>query len=167
MPLTVETGANVENANSYNSISDIREYAAVRGFSLPSSDSELEPLSFQAMDYLESKRDRFQGYKSNANQALQFPRLGMIIDGQEFPGNAIPKELKQAQCRLIVELHKGVDIMPTREGAQVKREKVGAIETEYSERVGSVEPTLTAVDALLSPLFKSSFVGMSLQSVRA
>lgn len=164
MALTVEDGTVVTNANSYNTLVEIKAYAASRGFALPSTDSAIEIESNKAMDYLESKRDMYEGEKVSSLQELQFPRTDLVIDGIDFPADEIPGILKKAQCQLICLSSSGVDLMPTITGGFIKKEKIGPIETEYSENF-SLSPDMPTVDALLQPLYKSAG-GFSLSTLR-
>lgn len=163
MSLIVEDGSIVVNANSYVTITEARAYATARALSLPAADADLEPLLISAMDYLEGKRSQYQGTKTNPlTQALQWPRTVVQIDCVDFPSNAIPKELKDAQCRLACEQASGVDILPTKTGPFITEETVGPLTTKYDAAQGTVTvPDMTAIDALLAPLFfpcKSSFL---------
>ena len=155
MALIVEDGTIVPNANSYQTLAEIRAYALARGVTLSAVDSELEPLAIQAMDYLEAQRAKYQGNKVEPLvQELQFPRDDVKIDCVAFPSDEIPKELQSAENQLVIELHNSVDILPTSEEAFITEEKIGPITTKYSDTVRtSIEPTMTAVDALLEPLF--------------
>ena len=107
---------------------------------------------------------------TNADQALQWPRTDVYLYGSEtaFPSNAIPKELKSAQCAAILAIAEGVDIMPNYSAADfVTEETVGPITTKYADptKVG-ITPTLTGVEALLQPLFGSKLEGFSLRTMR-
>jgi len=168
MALIIEDGSIVAGANSYVSLAEARAYATARNKSIPTDDTSLESLLILAMDYLEAQRARFEGSKVSAEQELQYPREGVIVDGIELASTVIPSILKQAQIRLAMEASGGVDLMPTRSGAFVKKETVGPIETEYSEKIGiSLDPEMSAVDALLAPLFAPRSVGMFLTTFRA
>lgn len=152
MALIVETGAIVDNANSYVDLAYARAYATARGLTLSAVDATLEAQLITAMDYLESLRSQYQGAKIGG---LQWPRYGVFIDGVELASNTIPRELKDAQCRLAFEVSNGVDLMPTTSGKFAKREKVGELEVEYSEGLStSQQPSFTVVDNLLAPLLK-------------
>lgn len=167
MTITVEDGSIVAGANSYVSLAEARAYATARAKPLPTDDTALEALLILSVDYLEAQRARYQGSKVDATQELQFPREGVYIDGVPLDATAIPSILKQAQIRLAMEANAGVDLMPTRSGAFVKKEEVGPIVTEYSEKVGiSVQPEMSAVEALLEPLFAPRSVGLFLTTVR-
>ena len=168
MSLIIENGTIVAGANSYVSITEAKAYASARALSLPTLDADIEPLLISAMDYLESKRAQYQGTKTNpANQALQWPRTGVYIDCVEIASDVIPKELKDAQCRLACEQFAGVDIMPTKTGPFVTEETVGPLTTKYdaSQGTGTI-PDMTAVDVLLAPLFSQCGQGFTLRTVR-
>lgn len=164
MALIIENGTNVANANSYVALIEARAYATARGKTLPVDDAALESQLIQAMDYLESYRDKYKGSKTSETQSLQWPRCDVWIDAFLFPYNAIPQLLKNAQSQLAIELHNGVSIMPNFTDGLVKREKVDVIEVEYSETSLSSQPQLTVVNKLLQPLFKNS--GFSIYSLR-
>ena len=167
MALVIEDGSLVASANSYVTVAQARAYASSRGVTLSTVDATVEQQLIAAMDYLEAQRKKFQGSKTSAEQALQWPRTDVLIDCNEVASTFIPNELKNAQIQLAIEVSKGVDLMPTRQGAFVKLEKVGPIQTEYSERIGTgLTPDMTAVELLLAPLFKACGQGFALSSVR-
>lgn len=162
MPLIVEDGTNVANANSYVDSTYAKAYAAARGLSLPSDDAALFPLLVRGFDYIESQRARFKGRKTYPGGA-QWPRSGVVIDDEEIIATIIPEELKKAQVRVAIEIANGTDEAPTIT-EQVKREKIGPLETEYV--TGTEGPVMMAVDALLAPLFGSNTSAFSLTTLR-
>lgn len=126
--------------DSYVTVAQLRTYAEQRGFDLPTEDSAVEVFLIKARDYLNVQPLAWTG---------------------DVPGN-----VKIAQMQLAIESFKGVDLMPT-SGATpfIKREKIGPIETEFSETVGAASgsgPNFPFVDALLAP-FLSSSVGTFLR----
>lgn len=157
--LVVETGAIVANATSYVTLTEARSYASARGVTLSATDATLDIIAIKAMDFLESLRDSYQGEKVDASQELQFPREDVYIDGILQDSASIPSLLKKAQCQLMIEIHNGINLMPTRTTAAKKKSKVGPIETEYFAETPST-PNMPAVEALIEPLFKTSSVGM-------
>jgi hypothetical protein len=172
--LVIEDGTNVAGANTYCDVTTIRAFANARGATLPETDDELIPLVFGAMDYIEAKRNQFQGKKTNwpgddlskpIPQPLQWPRNCVTIDGDDFPNNAIPLELKNALCQLCVEQASGIDISPTQTGPFVISEKIDVIETKYSETVRTSGAEMPRVDAFLAPLLKQDS-GFALSTVR-
>jgi hypothetical protein len=150
--LVIEDGTIVANATSYVEVDEARAYAAARGITLSVDDTVIDVLAIKAMDYLEAQRARYQGWKVSEIQCLQWPRYEVLIDNIEVEPTSIPILLKQAQCRLMMELNAGVDLYPNRTSQIVKSEKVGPIETEYFQG-SSLMPSLSAVDAILEPLY--------------
>lgn len=167
MPLIVEDGTGVVDANSYNTLQELRDYATLRGVTLP-TDAALTAFAVIATDYLESFGDRFVGTLTNVDQALSWPRSNVLkSDGSPFPTNSIPKALKFAQCQLCVEQNNGIVIMPSVDntGGFVIREKIDTIETMYSQKVvPSTQPYLPLVDSLLQSLLQNG--GSLLRCVR-
>lgn len=155
MALIVETGAIVANANSFNTLSELRAYALARGVTLSADDATVEAQSFKAMDYIAAQESRMNGNRVSIDQELCYPRECVTINGFEVASDAVPKTLKSAQCQLVIDVHNGIDLMPSAQGAVVKREKVGPLETEYAVSGGMTgrAPELTAADNLLAPLY--------------
>lgn len=167
MSLIIEDGTIVINAVAYADLTYIKAYATARGITL-GGDTVIEQQVLIAMDYIESKRNRFQGLKVSEFQSLQFPRNYLVIDGYAVASNVIPKELKNALAQLVIEQFNGVNILPTVTEAPVKKEVVGPITTEYAVNPGDLSNlSIPAVDNLLEPLFKNvSSGGFALTTLR-
>lgn len=168
--ITVEDGSNVIGANSFVSVDDLRQYALQRGVALSPDDDEVATQLIKASDYLESFGNRYQGNITNAGQALQWPRKDVYLHGSDLPieSNSIPKELKSAQCAAAMAIASGIDIMPNYSAADyVVEETVGPITTKYADpsKIG-VLPTLTAVEALLAPLFGMTAKSYIIRTIR-
>jgi len=160
--LIVEDGTIVPDANSYVSVDDIIKYAEARGVVLipgsPIDPVKVAIMAINAMDYIEMFKYRWKGKRVNPSlQRLSWPREGVVIDGERWPSDKIPDELIAAQCQLCIQISRGVNLLPTvsADEAFITKEKVGPIETEYSEAVrlaASNLPVMPAVDALLAVL---------------
>jgi len=166
MALIIETGTSRTDAFSYITVAECRAYAALRGLTLPSTDAAVEVLIVKANDYLESLD--YKGEKTDNAQALEFPREGLVINGEELPSDEVPEKLKQAQCRLAYEAN-STDLLPTGNGREVIKEKVDVLEVQYAEKGTSVDkPTFTSVDSLLKDFISgaSTVTGAALKTVR-
>ena len=161
MALVIETGVGSSSSTSYVTVAEARAYALARGVTLSSTDSVVEVQILKAMDFLQALTQSYQGCKTwppalgqyDHEQALAWPRTGVVIDGYSLNSDKIPQTLKDAQCQLVIEIFNGVDIMPTGTGAAIKREKVDVLETEYANAyTNASSPTLTKVYALLKPI---------------
>lgn len=179
MALIVEDGTIVTNANSYASLSTVRSYALLRGVTLSATDSVVEAQVIKSMDYIESFRNMFQGSKVESNQSLQFPRClpyinssssypyyqnptaslyGIIIDGFQIGADEIPKVLVDCLCQCVMFVHSGFDFNPKPNQKFVTKEKVGAIQQEYSEKIkisDDVKPPPLIMD-MLQQLFDTN-----------
>lgn len=164
MPLIIEDGSIVENANSYLTVQEVRDFASARGYSLPNQDSEVEVLVIKAMDYLESLADKYKGVKTApSEQELQWPRYDVYVEEQYVESYLIPKSIKNALAQCVVESVSAPLVsapQPT-----VKKNKVDIIETEYFDSgVSRSEVDFTRIESFLAPLIKSS--GFSIGVVR-
>ena len=153
MSLVIEDGSGLSTSSSYVTVAEARAYALARGVTLPEVDATVQTLLIKAMDYLEAKRSRYQGYKASEDQALQWPRCYVWIDGYSVDSNEIPTILKNAQCQAAMEISDGVDPLPTGTGNGIKSEAVGPLSTTYATSTVAPTPTMRKVDALLRPLF--------------
>lgn len=160
MALIIETGAGLPNSTSYASVEELAAYALARGATLPVDGQEA--LLIDAMDYLEQfvSKPRYKGSRKTAEQALLWPRTGVVIDGFPFPSTAIPGLLKRAQMQLAIEATE-YDLMPSSDGYAVAKEKVDVIEVEYatggrlSGATLAAQPIFPKVAALLADLLES------------
>lgn len=163
MALIIEDGSIVADANSYQSVDDLRLHASLRGVSFGSAtDATLETHLIKAIDYLEAQRNRYQGVKVSSAQSLQFPRSGVVVDGLTVGTTEIPRELKKAQMQLAIESFLGNDLQPTRLAnatGSVLSEKIDGVgEVVYSDSArGRLSvPAFAKANALLAVLFKRS-----------
>lgn len=157
MALIVEDGTGLSNANSYVSVADARTWAADRGLTLPTDDAVLSSYLIQATDFIGSYETQFKGERTvPATQALSWPRNCVDLFGVDLPNNVIPQQLVAAQVQAAVAITAGVVLQPNMQASDyVIREKVGPLETEYSDpnKVGLL-PTLTAFENAIAPLLQ-------------
>ncbi len=157
--IVVEDGAGKTNSNSYVSEADLTTYATDRGVTLSGTEAV---LLIQAMDYIESQP--FKGYKYTSEQALQWPRGGVTIDGYDVDVDEIPQLLIDAQCEVAIGIDGGTNPLANVERA-TKSEKVDVIEVEYMD--GARDAVyLAAAESKLSKLLKAGSGGMSAVAIR-
>ena len=161
MSLVIEDGSGLSTASSYVTVAEARAYALARGVTLSEVDATVEVLLIKAMDYIEAKRIRYQGYKASDDQALQWPRCYVWIDGYSVDSGEIPTILKNAQCQAAMEISDGIDPLPTGTGNGIKSETVGPLSTTYATYTVAPTPIMRKVDALLRPLFSGGGVAES------
>jgi hypothetical protein len=155
MALVVEDGTGLADANSYISVADADTYHSDRGHTdwTAAAAEEKEQALILATQYLDGRyRKRWKGYKSTTGQALSWPRLNVRDeDGYSLDGT-IPARLTYATAEAALAQIKGTELSPELErGGQVRRERVGSLETEYSPGAPA-RTALTAVSDLLRGL---------------
>lgn len=137
MPLIIEDGTIVPNANSYITIAEYNDWANVRfgtRDTAPAADEDAEALILRAMDYFEAQS--FTGQKTDSTQPLQWPRAWVTIDRYAIDANTIPTEVKRSIFELTYAEEIGESKLAITE-RQTKKEKIGSIEVEYSDGSGA------------------------------
>lgn len=149
MSLTIETGAGLPDAESYASVAFADAYFAARmTANWDSSDSHKEMLLRLATDHIDAVYgQRFKGTKGTLAQALQWPRVGVYVDGYELPIDAVPIEIQRACCEFAHAANTQTLLPDLTQG--VKREKIDVIEIEYDE-FSSRLPKFTKASSLLA-----------------
>lgn len=153
--LVIEDGSGVAGADAYATLASCSEYAidyfgASLDATIPAKDSAIR----RAVVYLNSLD--WQGEPTNGrNQPLAWPRKGVYDRyGNLLPDDEIPKEIIDAQHILARAELQSVNILSPNvtAGQKVIRERVGPLETEYSDTAGGVanmRPVVTmAIDKI-------------------
>lgn len=163
MALVIEDGTGKADANSYASTATLKAYAKERGVTLPSSEAALEILLLKAMDTM--KGLRYVGERATKEQALDWPRYNVCVDGFPFASTELPRELEQAQCALAIEWNT-TDMLPTTPAnapGPVVSKTVGPISVAYASNNGASRvPHSAKAEVLLRMLL----VRHGLQAVR-
>lgn len=169
--LTIEDGTGVANANTFVGLDDVRAYATQRGItSLPATDDALATLILSACDYVMTYESRMKGSRALPDtQMLCYPRKCVNLFGSDLAENVIPMQLKTAQILVTIAASTGISLFPTQTGAQVTRETIGPITTEYQVNSWSDSnlPVFSNVDAAIDPLLANGSFGKSWITVRA
>jgi len=106
MPLIIEDGSMVANANSFATDAEFLAYAALRGFTVPSTESERVALLIMAMDYLFNVESKLSGDRVSVDQELPYPRVGACAKNFIVPSTgakSIPEDIKKAQIELAIQ----------------------------------------------------------------
>lgn len=155
MALIIEDGTGKPDAQSYASVETLRAYAKARGESIPSDTPSCERLLLIAMDYMRGLD--YIGERASKEQAHDWPRVGVVIDGFPYAKHELPRQLEQAQCALAIEAQR-IELLPTapaNTSGPVIEQTVGPITTVYANtgRVRSV-PAVAKADVLLRVLLR-------------
>lgn len=149
MTLVVEDGNGIASAESYISLAaaDAR-HAALGNTGWTGSDTAKEQALRRATVYMvQAYRQRWQGVRATLDQALDWPRYGVEVDGYYVAGDSVPTDVANA-CADLALRALTEDLSPDLERAVV-REKVGPIETEY-DRFSQQAKRFSAVDRTLA-----------------
>jgi hypothetical protein len=93
MPLIVETGQGLENANGYADVETVRDYWEDRAEVITADDIELEAAIVIASQFVDLKfGPRFIGKKADPDQALEWPRKC----AGPYPDDTVPRQLVKA-----------------------------------------------------------------------
>jgi hypothetical protein len=156
--IAVEGGAGLPGANSYINDSFITDYfndqrfARWNALDQPQKDTALVTAS-QFIDL----SFKWIGKRKSIEQGLNWPRVEAYWPNTETLIAGIPLPVKKAAAEavwiLIEQGDAGGSLFPIIEDAQVKREKLGALEQEYFEKkttgTGSTDATVYGILNLL------------------
>lgn len=117
----------------YVTDTELTAYATARGITL---NETLTVLLTKSLDYIETRN--YSGYKTDEEQALQFPRNG---------DTEVPTDIKNAQMVGAILIDGGAELQGTL-GQSVKRKKLATMEIEYQDGTTS-QSTFTALDDIL------------------
>ena len=149
MALVVEDGTLVSGADSYVTLAEFKAWADKRGVTY-GTDSAVTQQIYRAMDYIESLN--FIGEKSDENQALQWPRDQVVIDGYYIDSDEMPNELKVAVYESIKAEIDG-DSRMTASDRRTISEKVGDLQVTYANNA-DVKRSIPAVTKALRKLIR-------------
>jgi hypothetical protein len=149
MALVVEDGTLVSGADSYVTLAEFKAWADKRGV-IYGTDSAVTQQIYRAMDYIESLN--FIGEKSDENQALQWPRDQVVIDGYYIDSDEMPDELKVAVYESIKAELDG-DSRMTASDRRTISEKVGDLQVTYANNA-DVKRSIPAVTKALRKLIR-------------
>ena len=168
MTLIVEDGSGKSDSESYISVADASNYHTVRGntaWAALATDALREAALRRATDYMrQAYRSRWQGYKVNEDQALDWPRYDVEVEGYAVDSDIVPTEVKNACAELALRAS-AADLNPDLTQG-VLSEQVGSISVTYDK----ASPQFTryrAIDALLSPYLKAGGGGCSMGVIRS
>lgn len=154
--LVIEDGTGVIGANTFVSAADATQYASDRGLTLPADPNALAELLIQATDFLLTYENRMSGERLfPLTQELCYPRTCVELYGQPLLDGTIPPHLKSAQIQIAVAANSGIVLFPTQSDANIVRETIGPLTTEYDATTWSPGdlPLISAAESLLQPLF--------------
>jgi hypothetical protein len=160
MTIVVETGQALSNAVSYVSVEEADAYHLARVATLwtEMTTAEKEGCLVRATDFMLQKyRMRWAGRRYNGTQALDWPRVGVVME--EFEGvygqfivsyEVVPKEVKNACAELA--LRASISTLSEDLSPRVLQETIGPITIKYDKDSGRTMSYMQVED-MLKPFF--------------
>jgi len=152
MALVTEDGTGLSTAESYISVADATTYFTNRGnttWGAIASDALREAYLRKATDYMtQMYRARWEGARYTEDQALCWPRTGVVRDSWSVAIDEIPVEVQNACAELALKASTA-ELAPDLTRGTI-REKIDVVDTWYDK--SSPEYTrYRAIDAMLQP----------------
>lgn len=171
MPIIIETGEGLADAESYASVAQADARCASVGMTGWAALAEVgkEIALRKAMIFMATHRTRWAGRRVYQHQALDWPRYNVVVDGFIVPSTIVPPDVVNACIDLAVRAGSGEDLLPDLDTGSnaIKKDKTGPLETEYFQNTTDARERFVAVDTLLAPYFGSTGGGNSMKVTRA
>jgi len=167
MSLVTEDGTGKSDAESLCTVAVADAYHSARGNTawdaLDNTDDK-EPALRKATDYMTAVyRDRWEGVRYSEDQALDWPRYGVVRDSWQVDIDEVPTEVQNACAELALKAYSAT-LMPDLKQAKTAV-TVGPIKTEWSQ-FSPQQKRYKFIDAMLRPYLNSG-AGCCVKMVRA
>lgn len=157
-------------ADLYGTLAGADAYHAERGNAAwTGTDADKDAARLRASEYIDAAyRSQFPGYKAGLRaQVREWPRVGASdIEGQSIADDETPREVENATYEASLrELVTPGSLNPDYDpSTQVRREKVGPIDVEYTAAHGpnSVRKIIPIIGAIIAPVLTGSSVTSSI-----
>jgi hypothetical protein len=167
MPLEVEDGTGLEDADAYISLEYADAYHLAQGnaaWAAEDDDAVKEAAIRRATVYIDNTyRGDFSGTKLNArSQALEWPRIDATDgNGDDVDDDAVPREVEKATAEAALrELASPGSLSPdVLSGQRILSEQVGSLSVTYSDdgtAMSAATPTVQIIDGIMEGLIGSS-----------
>jgi len=156
MAIIVEDGTGLSTAECYISVADATTYFSNRGittWAAIASDALREAALRKSTDYMTATyRDRWEGVRYTEDQALDWPRSGVVRDSWAVGYDEVPVEVERACAELAlkaVSAELNPDLKQNRLSVTVV-----PIKTEYDKNSPQWK-RYRAIDMMLAPFLKT------------
>jgi len=153
--LIIEDGTIVDNANSFATDDEFKNYANLRCMEVPATQPEREALLILAMDYIFSVEHKLSGCRTSDLQELPEPRYGACVNGRQIASDVIPTNAKRAQMELALQAQTS-PLLVNASIQNIAREKLGDLEVEYFNGGTWAQVQTGRADAFLRPLYDNA-----------
>ena len=161
--LIIEDGSVVANANSWATDEEFKNYASIKGYSVPSTQPEREALLINAYDFISfTYEQQLQGYRvTPQTQTGIMPRVNMYAYGLMVASDSIPQDFKNAQMLAAFSINDGVNTNAVKSDADLASFTVVGVyaETYQSDSGAPTIAQMPAVSRTLRPYTNSGLAG--------
>lgn len=158
MPLIVEDGTGVANADSFLTLVDARALAANYGLELDADDTKAEVQLRGGYRGLLTYEPTLQGERTHAIQTGIFPRTGVISNCVPVDGEDIPLDVKLAQLSYSDAINSGYGTNTVDNGQNLKSFDVDGVYSE-SYQDGSNVKTNATIQGVTNSLYPLTIQG--------
>lgn len=131
MPVIVENGTGLLDADSYVSLAEFKSWCSNRGYRWEEAeDFQIEEQLRLATGWIDTY-NRYKGTRLKAEQTLEFPRAD-LVDWSSHTITGVPHRVKQACCELA---YKGLSeplYVDLDRGGKITSESVGPLSVSYA-----------------------------------
>lgn len=166
MPLIIETGSIVPNADSYVTRAEYITYAASLGV-IVADNEDTDVKLRKSKIFIDSHEDNLKGVRVQRDQSSAYPRVGVVIDNWHWNSDEIPRQVILAQLNITLDIEAGIDpynppVNPNR--ATIAERVEGAVSVQYANS-GGVQKLgrSSAATALMSSLLKRNGLSIALE----
>ena len=169
MAIVTEDGTGKADSETYISVADASTYFSERGnttWAAIASDALREAALRKGTEYMVSTcRSRWQGCRTTPTvQALDWPRVGVVVDGVYVDSDEIPTEVERA-CAEFALRASSADLQADLTQGRIK-EKVGPIDVTY-DKSSPQQKRYKSLDAMLSPFLRGGGGAANISLIRA
>jgi hypothetical protein len=155
MSIITETGTGSATAETLISVADCDTYHTARGNDtwLTITTAQKEQALRRAAEFMiQSFTTRWQGARVAEDQALDWPRYNVVVNGWAVDSDSVPETIKRAAAELALRAAAGPLLDDLTQG--VTSETVGPIQVTY-DRNSNRKTRYTAIEAMLQPYLKA------------
>ena len=125
----VENGTGKTDATSYLTVAEFKQYWENRGSAFTDSDAQIQAYLNSATEFLDITF-RFKGLKVKDEQALEFPRYGVMRrNGRLIDSDIVPTDIKSA-CAYLAGMKSEIELNVVENN--IRSESYGPVSKAYS-----------------------------------
>lgn len=170
-----EDGTGKSTSTSYITVAELTQFLLDAGLTITLTTDDQKQTALNRMTQVLDAFTQWPGYRVSSTQSLEWPRNeayyndSMVYDGYSsmIPITTIPAEIKKALAYFVYYSNAGTDVVPVREGANLKAESsevVGAVkESKEYWYSGKITPEIAEIKMILRRLLKKNSMSLDLR----